>query len=122
MSRRLLVWVFCLMSAGGCARTPAAQCRAADVQGVQVISTKPLHPSKHWRRYRIAEELLLEFRYDSLASTVAVRTVQAPHYPWTMSEAVLDSTVVRMTGAPSKGESSMGTASLTIACQELQGD
>jgi hypothetical protein len=119
MSRGLLICVLCLTSAAGCAHTPAARCWVADAQGAQVISTKPLHQSKHWSHYRIApDELFLEFQYDPLTSAVTVRTVQSPHYPWTISERVLDSAVVRMTGAPSKGESSIGTPKLTIMCQE----
>ena len=119
MSRGLLICVLCLTSTAGCADMPAAQCWAADAQGVQVTSTKPLHQSKHWSHYRIApDNLFLEFRYDSLASTVSVRTVQSPHYPWAISERILDSTVVRMTGVPLRGESSLGTPSLTIMCQE----
>jgi len=100
----------------------AAQCWVADEQGMQVISTKPLHPGKRWSHYRIADDLFLEFRYDDLTSTVAVMTVQSPHNPWTISEKTLDSTLVRMAGAPLKGESTIRTPTLTIKCQKLQGD
>lgn len=100
----------------------AAQCWVADAQGAQVISTKPLQPGKRWSHYRIDHDLFLEFKYDSLTSAVAVMTVQSPHYPWTISERTLDSTVVRMGGAPSKGESTIRTPTLTIRCEELQGD
>jgi len=122
MSRGLLIGVLCLTSAAGCAHTPAAQCWVADVQGAQVISTKPLHASKRWSHYRIASDLLLQFQYDSFTSAVAVRTVRSPHYPWTISQRILDSTVVRMTGAPSKGESSIGNPKFTITCQNLEGE
>jgi hypothetical protein len=122
MSRGLLICVFCLMGVEGCAHMTAAQCWVADAQGMQVISTKPLHPGKHWSHYRIAPDLFLEFRYDALTSAVAVMTVQSPHYPWAISENTLDSTVVRMSGAPLKGESTIRTPTLTIMCQELQRD
>jgi hypothetical protein len=115
--------VCCLTSAEGFADTTAARCWVADVNGVQIISTKSLHPSKRWSHYRISHDLFIEFRYDSLASAVAVMTVQSPHYPWTLSERTLDSTVVRMSGATSKrGGSSIGTPTLTIQCQELAGE
>jgi len=71
---------------------------------------------------RLADDLFLEFRYDDLTSTVAVMTVQSPHNPWTISEKTLDSTLVRMAGAPLKGESTIRTPTLTIKCQKLQGD
>jgi hypothetical protein len=89
---------------------------------MQVISTKPLEPSKRWSRYQIADDLILEFRYDALTSAVAVMAVQSPHYPWTISEKTLDRTVVRMAGAPVKGESTIRSPTLTITCQELQQD
>lgn len=101
---------------------PAAQCQVADAQRVQVISTKPLHSGKRSSHYRIGDDLFLKFKYDALTSTVAVMTVQSPHYPWTISERTLDSTVVRMSGAPSKGESTIRTPTLTIRCEELQED
>ncbi len=83
----------------------------------------PLHPSKGWTHYRIAHDQFLEFRYDQLTSAVAVKAVQSPHYPWTISERTLDNAVVRMSGASSKsGESTIGTPTLTILCQELKGN
>jgi len=106
----------------GCTQMTAAQCRVADAQGMELISTKPLGPGKRWSHYRIAPELFLEFRYDALSSTVAVMTVQSPHYPWTISEKTVDHTVVRMDGVPAKGESTTRTPTLTIMCQELQRD
>ena len=74
----------------------AAQCQVADAQGVQVLATKPLHPSKRSSHYQIDKDLFLEFKYDSLTSAVVVLTVQSPHHPWTISEKALDSAVVRM--------------------------
>jgi len=122
MSRGLLICVFCLTSAEGCAHMTAAQCQVADAQGVQVLATKPLHPSKRSSHYQIDKNLFLEFKYDSLTSAVVVLTVQSPHHPWTISEKALDSAVVRMGGDPSKGESTLRTPILTIRCEELPGD
>lgn len=101
---------------------PAAQCQVVDAQRVQVISTKPLHSGKHSSHYGIGNDLFLKFKYDSFDSAVAVMAVQSPHYPWTISERTLDSTIVRMGGASSKGESTIRTPTLTIRCEELQGD
>src|SRR5262249_20787121 len=111
--------VCCLASAEAWAHMPAAQCSVADAQGMQVIATQPLRPSKRWTHYRIAEDLFLEFRYDDVNSTVAVMTVRSPHYPWTISERTLERTVVRMGGVPSKGESTIRTNNLAIMCEEL---
>jgi hypothetical protein len=122
MSKGVLICVFCLICAEGCADMTAAQCWVTDAQGMQVISTKPLHPGKHSSHYRIAPDLFLKFRYDAFTSAVAVMSVESPHYPWGISEKTLDSTVVRMSGAPLKGESTIRTPALTIMCQELQRD
>lgn len=99
--KRLMTCVVCFATAHACADMSVAQCPVVDAQGAELLSLKPLYPVKRWSRYRINQNLFIDLRYDLFSSSVAVRTTDAPHYPWTFSESVIDSGTLKKSGQPS---------------------
>jgi len=99
---RVIVCLICFATANGCTTAiTVAQCRVVDEQGVDLLVLKPIYPAKRWNRYRINQDLFIDLRYDIFTSSVGVRIVNVPHYPWTFSEIVIDRANLKMNGAPS---------------------
>lgn len=101
MPKHLMTCLICFSTIHGCADISVAQCHVVDAQGVELLSLKPLYPVKRWSRYRINQDLFVDLRYNFFTSSVAVRTMDIPHYPWTVSETVIDRGNLKMSGEPS---------------------
>src|SRR5208282_3459369 len=84
MLHRLIICLICVATAHGCtAAITLAQCRVVDDRGVELLALKTIYQAKRWSRYRINQDLFVDLRYDAFTSSVGVRTVDVPHYPWT---------------------------------------
>jgi hypothetical protein len=100
MLKRLVTCLICCSTAHACADMSVAQCQVVDARGMRLLSLKPLYPVKRWSRYRINQDRFIDLRYDYFTSSVAVRTTDVPHYPWTFSESTIDRGTLKMSGEP----------------------
>jgi hypothetical protein len=100
MLKRLVTCLLSCSTAHACADMSVAQCQVVDAQGVRLLSLKPLYPVKRWSRYRINQDRFIDLRYAYFTSSVAVRTTDVPHYPWTFSESMIDRGTLKMSGEP----------------------
>ena len=100
MLKRLMTCLICSSTAHACADVTVAQCHVVDAQGVALLSLKPLYRAKRWSRYRIEQDRFIDLRYNFFTSSVAVRITEVPHYPWTISESVIDHGTLTMSGEP----------------------
>jgi hypothetical protein len=100
MLKRLVTCLICCSTAHVCTNMSVARCQVLDAQGMSLLSIKPLYPVKRRSGYRINQDRFIDLRYDYVASSVAVRTTDVPHYPWTFSESMTDRGILKMSGEP----------------------
>ena len=72
MLKRLLNCLISLSSTQACADIFLARCRVVDRHGVGLLAFRPHYPVRHWSRYRINQNLLVDLRYDNFTSSVGV--------------------------------------------------
>lgn len=119
MLKRLLSCLISLSSTQACADIFLARCRVVDRHGVGLLAFRPHYPVRHWSRIG-----LIRICWLICGTTISHRRsalMGVPHYPWTLSETIIDQGTLQMSGdTVATGVLSIdhGRPGARILCQE----